>query len=1155
MADGLAQYDQKCAGMLDKNGWPPIFSLVAYCGGASAKNNNSSSTVPYRRPQLEMMINALVSAAPGAIVTSAHDGATILHVMVHAQSPHWMMRRVMNESPGLISARDQNGANMLHAVCASPVPWREGRLVGRILHEHVAAPEEVDSDGHTPLWRMLTNETVGNERWRYEVVSAILKSSKGVAATHKNPLQHNRIPLHYALSNAHYELARLLVREHPSEDGGLSARDYHGELPLHAALEKSRTPIDETTMKWLVTTYPDGPGTLSANRKLPLHFAQRRRFPEFVKKWLLSCHVGDSVAVAAVNSETLRDGIHALTQRFPERAVLCDAQGNLPLHYALRADSDPEIVKELLMLNPSTSQQPDAEGLPPLFVAATRGENQHTIAHFDAIHATAPLAIKDLAHTRTALHYAVQHRQPLPVIQWLVSHHQWQCKHRDTLGRAPAHFAWENRMSSATQLLLSVFADLDDLLLRIDLELLRMCLNSRGCVFMVDVVGGNILHRFASNPRATHVSRAIAWYQPWLCRHRNGRGQTPLDVARDTEKGGTRATLLPLEQAERLRLPPEDGVGLDQDGSRRRRTRANVKQVGGGLQRVSPGGMLMNAAASMDLEVRQGARTIEFFSSGSDDDDNDDDSDNGDSDRMFGGDPLYNMRLSEMPPEDGLRSILDVFWLTLGPQRSSIAEKLAACRRRGQLSVFHLLCNSLGRVRKYMTQWKHVPMLPLIIPVRWMGEGFGSGEIENEIRLSTLAVLRKAIGFKSKSLENICDFSHFKLYFLCEAPFLAPSAPDDVNTDEDHNPGCFDFPHAPWVGYDIVRPGAESIIKLRPLVILALSVLKAALFAQEFLERMEEEDNDETNDNKEEEDDREEEDKEDEKAQKVRAQRLEERKTLQAMAKWGSSVPSVFKEFHSPLQSNDLALSYLIECFASPIESDSDRLVWFGRKSMNVAFAELERVCRDAETAAAASASPPSYVPHEVRDGRHGDGGRNKHGKRPLRFAVHMGNGHPVHVCPRHAESTKFAATFRFPPPPLQTIAGDGDEEEGISILDQGLSFSSPLVSSPSSSKYAVHKGRLEGYSSECKAQLRGLLSNNQSEFTVRRNRNRQRAGKKRKTAALAARCGRVERGTSGMDSITPSEIADVQLRGGMHIVERLRRMRGTDSARGCAVQ
>ena len=52
-----------------------------------------------------------------------------------------------------------------------------------------------------------------------------------------------------------------------------------------------------------------------------------------------------------------------------------------------------------------------------------------------------------------------------------------------------------------------------------------------------------------------------------------------------------------------------------------------------------------------------------------------------------------------------------------------------------------------------------------------------------EVRASTTAVLRKAIGYKDQALENITDFSHFRLYFICETSFL--SLKQNVNDDEE----------------------------------------------------------------------------------------------------------------------------------------------------------------------------------------------------------------------------------------------------------------------------------------------------------------------------------------------------------------------------------
>jgi ankyrin repeat protein len=723
--DGLVQLDRDSVRMIDKRGWPPLFSLVSSLKEA-AFDDQEGKGGRYTRGEIEMMMNALITAHSPTLTHITHEGETILHIMIQYSAPNWLLERTMNECPGLVASRDLCGKNVLHLVCDGQLP----RDIDQILRLHPRAPEEFDTNGRTPLWALLMNESCYGPAWRTRTVLSILEVCPN-AATHTNALLFGQSPLHYCFYYGKMKLARVLVKKHPDQQGGLDVEDVRGELPLHALLARKGNFVDVTVndVKWICMTYPNGPSIKTRKGHLPLHYAQQKRVPEFVKEWLLACHVGDSIGVQATQTRTLKRGIQLLTEHFPERATNRDGKGNLPLHYALKGDCDPSVVKELIILNPSTVHEVDAHGMPPMHLVATCGKNRHALEHLKIIHQTSLTAHETLAYNKNVLHYACEHCQPLAVIRWLLDVDQWQTQKRDNLGRSPAHFAYDNDQHEVTKLLLSVYADLDDLLLRMDMELLRDALRSRGCVFTVDTVGGNILHRLASNSNSTHVLRAISWYQPWLCRQQNNRGMTPCDVAL---ANGTNATRRPLEQAVRMRLPPSEGGEFHGN--------------------LSPS---LKHQPHESEEIRSGSRlrASDIFTDS--DGDNEDDEDCDDDDGGI---------LSQMSPDNAIRSILEIFWVTMGKQPNGIIEKLNACRTRQDLTTFHLICDTLGRIRTCLPEFCNVPLLPILIPIRWMSEGFGSIENDDEVRASTMAVLRKAVGYKELALGT-SSFVLFRFTF------------------------------------------------------------------------------------------------------------------------------------------------------------------------------------------------------------------------------------------------------------------------------------------------------------------------------------------------------------------------------------------------------
>ena len=1023
VTDGLATYDKEAASMVDNEGYSPIFTLLAHI---------SEQSIPYSQAEIEMCIAALLSASPQSLLMRSNTGQTLLHVMVQAKTPVWLCMRIMDACPGLVGARDRDGRNVLHCICASLIPWVG--MVRHILRAHKSAPLEVDCDSKTPLWELLMNEHFsphkpsgggagGATGWKYETCNIILRFCPE-AAQSENIFRENRIPLHFVLSKGWYDLARLLDRYNPSETGGMECEDKNGELPLHAALEKKLNPrMNEDTIRWLVQTYPDGPAHFSSPSKgaktkaaagavLPLHLAQKFRHPEYLKKWLIACHVGDALAIRQTQSTTLKAAIALLLDHFPERALMRDGLGNLPLHYAIRADADASIIEALLMLNPSTARIPDAEGLAPLLLACSCRGNMHTLSHLKTIHASAPDAVTAHAHDKTAMHYAVIGHQPMPVVLWLIEIDQWQTKHRDARGKAPAHYAVENNMRDCAQILLSVYADLDDLLCRMDMELLRRALNERGCVFMVDAVGGNILHRLATNQHATHVLRAIAWYQPWLVRHKNGRGQTPMDVAREVREdgiSGSPATLLPLVQADQLRLP-QTRAGVSAGAFSQKKKRRARMPVGG------------KSRGYAQDEIRKSALSTSEFSSEMRGEFSDDSSEEEDGDH-----PRF-VNLADDPAEEALRAVLDPMWTAIGKQVGTIEDNLRSlqCHRRD--TIFNLVATTLQHLRDALPDFRDVPLLPILIPVRWMGEGFGSGHADSEIQLSTLAVLRKAVGYRKRALENICDFSHFKLYFLCEAPFVAPLKKKRPKADtclerlrdsqlhEHFVPdGCYSRDFAPWPhgGFNVVRPRREVVMALRPLVVLSLCVLRAGLVAKE-MELPADVASLATHID-----------------QPIDPEEDQRHFLLSAVHAWGASVPTLFREFPQPLQSDDLAFSYLIDVFGSTIRSETERLDAFGSASLEMALLELrgvlERVQQDMK-------SSPSYQLKKktMRAERARTRKKNEtFDREPFDVAVHSESGRFVHVCPKHAaapRSARFQVTRR-PQRKLFQMAEDSTEK------------------------------------------------------------------------------------------------------------------------------
>jgi hypothetical protein len=220
--DGLIQLDRESVKIIDKRGWPPLFSLVS-----------SLESGRYTRGEIEMMLDALITASSPTLNHITHIGQTILHIMVMHQAPDWLLSRTMNECPGLVQSRDKSGKNILHLVCSGTLP----RDIDQILRLHKNAPTEYDNDGRTPLWSLLMNTSYYGPEWRIRTILSILKCCP-TAATHANPLVFDQIPIHYTLHLGWLDISKILVHRHPNKFSGLDIEDVRGEIPLHALLSR-----------------------------------------------------------------------------------------------------------------------------------------------------------------------------------------------------------------------------------------------------------------------------------------------------------------------------------------------------------------------------------------------------------------------------------------------------------------------------------------------------------------------------------------------------------------------------------------------------------------------------------------------------------------------------------------------------------------------------------------------------------------------------------------------------------------------------------------------------------------------------------------------------------------------------------------------------
>ena len=233
-------------------------------------------------------------------------------------------------------------------------------------------------------------------------------------------------------------------------------------------------------------------------------------------------------------------------------------------------------------------------------------------------------------------------------------------------------------------------------------------------------------------------------------------------------------------------------------------------------------------------------------------------------------------------------------------------------------------------------------------------------------------------------------------------------------------------PFAPVGGYQIKMPKFEDIQKIRPLVTLGLCVLRAGLAARE--------EHDQLNAWLE------------EKKQQTRTDRNGEDEVVK-MGKcggggrdggggggsdsgddnnnddddeinlslshgWGHCVPSIWQEFLAPLDSEDLALSYLMDVFGSVYKNDTIRLNSFHPKELTQSLVALEHIIRKYRCHGKPSLPKRSEKRRKKKNRKDKD-------KDAVDHVVHRLTGRHLHACGKHQQRDRRGLVLQHVDRPL----------------------------------------------------------------------------------------------------------------------------------------
>ena len=275
---------------------------------------------------------------------------------------------LVDSNPNVLLQADENGRNVFHflAVCA----FTSEDVLGCLATKNQMPLLSQTKEGSTPL-HLACEKLLPVEKVKHFIdnENAVLKIKDGNGQT----------PLHLACSNeSSLEVIMFLVELFP---GALEMQDVYGYVPLHAACERSDASLE-------IVTFLVAKNELALTAKGSISIDASTEtvecLVENVKVLAVKTNPADRGGFGrtplhlASEEKGRADIVRFLILKNPTSLTVPDSFGDLPIHRACWY-SDLETVEVLLELDPETLQTKNGENLTP-FLKACMVENIPVVA-------------------------------------------------------------------------------------------------------------------------------------------------------------------------------------------------------------------------------------------------------------------------------------------------------------------------------------------------------------------------------------------------------------------------------------------------------------------------------------------------------------------------------------------------------------------------------------------------------------------------------------------------------------------------------------------------------------------------------------------------------------------------------------------------------
>jgi len=272
-----------------------------------------------------------------------HVGDTALHTATrHSRRDAQMVSLLIEACPEAAACTNQEGRTALHVAVSHGAPLGLGAKV-RHAKRGEGLVKEVMSDGR------LRVVFVGGDMHRYGPRSwpklQVIQPAAGAGLDQA----------------AHEKVVALLLEANKS---ATTVADHRRDLPIHiAATHSAPACIVKMLLQASEELKAAQEGGVEADSEARVPWYQLKKFSSVTQDsdGLTPLHIA-----VAQNRRDSAGVLTALLDADKEGAVMTDTMGRLPLHHAMRAMLEPEVVRHLAAAFPSAVEQRDKHGLTPV---------------------------------------------------------------------------------------------------------------------------------------------------------------------------------------------------------------------------------------------------------------------------------------------------------------------------------------------------------------------------------------------------------------------------------------------------------------------------------------------------------------------------------------------------------------------------------------------------------------------------------------------------------------------------------------------------------------------------------------------------------------------------------------------------------------------